>query len=257
MTESEWLESRNAFTMLPAVTRGRRRQGYAPRFPITERKLRLFAAICTRQVWDLLTDVQRVAITVAEQMADGLVAYDGDYVLSLQPMDSHLHPEWMPFRTVEKSFDYESLFANWGYCDISRRDVKAFATAADILRHIVGNPYAALPTIKPSTTLNNLAQAVYDGDQEARLPLSDALEESGYLDLAAHMREKEPCQACNGWGKERVPGGQGETDEVLCSACNPEPRRVCGFRGPDCGKGPNPLIHWKGCWVVDAVLGKE
>lgn len=45
-----------------------------------------------------------------------------------------------------------------------------------------------------------------------------------------------PCQHCDGRGTVRVPGGHGDTDTVLCEACNPERlSRASGFPGPDRG----------------------
>jgi hypothetical protein len=63
MTEEEWLECTDPTPML-AFLRGK----------TSERKLRLFAVGCCRQIWDLLSDkYNRKALTVAERYADGEV----------------------------------------------------------------------------------------------------------------------------------------------------------------------------------------
>jgi hypothetical protein len=62
---------------------------------------------------------------------------------------------------------------------------------ADLLRHIVGNPFCpcqAPPTWPPAVV--NLAQAVYNG-ADAGFALHDALLESGFPDLAAHFQEEQ------------------------------------------------------------------
>jgi hypothetical protein len=60
--EAEWLACTDLFTLLQY----RRR-------PFTDRKLRLFACACCRQLWDLLNfNLSRAAVEVAERFADGL-----------------------------------------------------------------------------------------------------------------------------------------------------------------------------------------
>lgn len=62
MTEAEWLNCNHSKLMLEFL-----------RSKVSERKLRLFACICCRRVWHLLTDARsRKTIEVAEQSADGL-----------------------------------------------------------------------------------------------------------------------------------------------------------------------------------------
>lgn len=47
------------------------------------------------------------------------------------------------------------------------------------------------------------------------------------------------CEPCEGRGTIRVPGGHGDTDTVLCPACNPnEWDRMMGHRHPDAGTTP-------------------
>jgi hypothetical protein len=62
---------------------------------------------------------------------------------------------------------------------------------AILLRHIIGNPFKpyAAPASWPSTVVQ-LANSLYQG-QDCRLPLSDALEEAGHLELAKHFRNEE------------------------------------------------------------------
>lgn len=69
MIESDWMTSKKPQAMLKAI-----------REKISDRKLRLFACACVRQVWHLLADVRsRTAVETAERFADGSAA-DSDLV---------------------------------------------------------------------------------------------------------------------------------------------------------------------------------
>ena len=64
MTEAEWLVCTDPRPMLEFL-----------RDKASDRKLRLYACACCRQVWDLLLDERScTAIEVAEQYADGLTS---------------------------------------------------------------------------------------------------------------------------------------------------------------------------------------
>jgi hypothetical protein len=64
MTEEQWLACKNPDTMLDFAWDN---QG-----KISNRKLRLFAMLCCRQVWDLLDVRSRHAVEIAERYAEGL-----------------------------------------------------------------------------------------------------------------------------------------------------------------------------------------
>src|SRR5262245_6449615 len=80
MTEAQWLACTDPARMLELLTAGAARWSGEPnllehrtaRKRASDRKLRLFACACCRQVWDQLTDERsRRAVEVAERFAEG------------------------------------------------------------------------------------------------------------------------------------------------------------------------------------------
>jgi hypothetical protein len=66
MTEEQWLACKNPDTMLDFA--------WDHQDKISNRKLRLFAVLCSRQVWDLLDVRSRHAVEIAERYAEGLAS---------------------------------------------------------------------------------------------------------------------------------------------------------------------------------------
>ena len=233
MGESEWVASTEPQPMLEFL----RNSGGA-----SERRLRLFAVACSRRVWHLLTDERcRNAVVVAESHADGgaddeqLFAAWGALPGSLPRMvpdrgdpaslpsfadSSTLWVAWChrmgrlggdvmtPTRAAE-DVENEACGANrsgYGQADEVAR-VRERVAQADLLRHIFGNPFAALPRIDPiwlswnDGLIRNLAERAYelrsmpDGnlDPDRLAVLADALEEVGADDsLLVHLRGPGP-----------------------------------------------------------------
>lgn len=297
MTEQEWLANNDPAGMLYHAMGGSEGLEGGPRRGASDRKLRLFACACCRQAWHLLTDDSpcyaighaysekyskqckicsgtgrinrsRRAVEVAERFADGLatteelseacvragqLSYEYDGTIQLAPaylnrmdrLESVLRVQLGP----RKGWPGESL-----------------AFAADLLRHIVGNPFRPMesPWVSvPDEPLDHspdcccghadcpgvylkkltvpplvfdLVQQLYDGGNVAPI-LHDALEDAGApAELVEHFSQKR---------------------RLICE-------RDCGHRHhSNCllanGSGwiDRDNTHPKGCWVLDLLLGKE
>lgn len=256
MDEAEWLASEDPAAMLAALTQGLSGLPADYRRRLSDRKLRLFAVACCRQVWGRLTDPRsRRAVEVAERHADGeagkgemRAAHDGALAMWHEAPN-----EWNGPLTL--LMDYPAVGGHFSPGWVSP------ALQAALLRDVAGNPFrpVTLPPCErcdgggeacgsdrpfqwsgPGTypgpcpvcrgaghavstpTVLAVARAAYDDRDFTALPvLADALEEAG-------------CR------KEAV---------------------LRHLRGQEFGTGAHYLTppgpHARGCWVVDLVLGKE
>jgi AcrR family transcriptional regulator len=208
MTEAEWLTTTDPRPMLDFLR---------PR--ASNRKLRLFACGCGRQLWSRLDDERsRRSVEVAERFADGLATADeleSAWVESYLA-NSHSPPQSDPdvraastAATAAAARSFGRVFGaafQAGECLSGVLDV-----GGDLLRDIFGNLFrpAALHWSWLTPSVLDLAREIYAGRAFDRLSvLADALQDAGcdHPDVLSHCR--------------------------------------------DDGS------HIRGCWVVDLVLGK-
>jgi hypothetical protein len=213
---------------------------------VNERKLRLFAAACCRQVSQFFKDERCFrAINLAERLAEKQAAADevtslanelGGVPGSSVSADAGWEAVRCAIAPLADIFDKDDVDSvhlaaapYWAaesvYADAVAHSNSPDAWRAarhrercnqsDLLRDIFGNPFRPAPTIAPlwlewnDRTVLRLAQTVYEERAFERMPiLADALEEAGCdnADILNHCR------------------------------------------------GPN--VHVRGCWVVDLLLGK-
>ena len=215
MTEAEWLGCTDLQKMLEFVQGG-----------VSDRKLRLFAVACCRQIWHLLTDERsRQAVAVAERFAEGAAsksecqlaytpAITVAWVPEVEAFDCHTYAAASAADIPLNVSDIAELVQQSG-ADTSDDILRAKATQAGFLHCIFGNPFH--PTaISPAClarnygTVRKIAQTIYEERAFDRMPiLADALEDAG----------------C--------------TDRAILDHCR------------------QPGEHVRGCWVVDLLLGKE
>ena len=215
MTEAEWTSSAELRDLLLHVNGNG-----------AERKLRLFAVACCRQVAFMVVPEVVTALGVAELVADGLA---GD-VERKNARASALGATWVS----DVSLTSRRGPAKASVCDaLERRAIDAaigasyrvgpiinrgfdrtagYAVLRVLLRDIFGNPFrpVAFDSAWRSSTVTSLAEAIYAERAFDRLPiLADALEDAGCTsaDVLEHCRQ--------------------------------------------------PGEHVRGCWVVDLVLEKD
>jgi hypothetical protein len=234
VTEAEW----NACTEPQKMLEWLRFTGEA-----AQRKRRLFAVACCRHIWPLVPPRRcRKAVEVAEGHADG-VASEGALLEACEFAIKARHKH----RQTTQGFGAEAAAHAawcWALFSLTPGQLAAERTAdsvaalveatrqgtqqekewqAGILRDIFGNPFRPLPPIAPSLLTKNdgliskLAQAAYN---HRDLP-------SGALDGA------------------RLAVLADALDEASCT----DPEVLAHFRSP----GP----HVRGCFALDAILGKS
>jgi hypothetical protein len=215
----------------------------------SQRKLRLFACACARRVWNLLTnDQSRKAVEAAERRAEGRItegtlgrwAWRAAHVRDSLDHGQGWTPELLAAHAVVCAADRES---SGGHLRTHQAVARAVATAADsrrdsaawtravlaeygalgqLLRDLVGNPFRPVSLDRTwlswnGTTVSRLARTAYDNRD---LP-------SGHLDPArlavlADALEEAGCADADLLGHLRSPGP-----------------------------------HVRGCFAVDALLGRE
>ena len=223
MTEQEWLESCDGQAMLNKIESD----------AVSERKARLFAVACCRQLWGKLGSAGRKIAEVAELYADELASKEtepwfGRVVAWVSSWKQRRQLESLQ-QQVEQEFG--SDLVSWTLREMHEEPLcmgaslfaylaSSFANdlglaqkvQATLVREILGNPFRPV-TLNPAWRTSNvtaLAHAIYDDRAFDRLPiLADALEDAGCdnADILNHCRQ--------------------------------------------------PGEHVRGCWVVDLVLGKE
>jgi hypothetical protein len=214
MTEQEWLACINPTPMLEFL-RGK----------ASDRKLRLFACACCRDIWSLIrSESSRRALEASEEYADGRVRRKQLMELrDLARQDESDQAQFAVMAAARKKIApvWVALLAA-GARDRSEispsyaRSLKSSTEQCGHLHDIFGPLLFRTITLDPSVlvwnnaTNLNIAQAIYDNRAFDRLPiLADALEEAGCTspDILNHCRQ--------------------------------------------------PGEHVRGCWALDLVLGKE
>jgi hypothetical protein len=222
VTEAEWFSSNDPKSLVAFVA-GR----------VSERKLRLFAAACCRQVWVMLEDpCTRRSVEVGEEYADGLVTPPEAHAASIAAWqwfwdadrdNNTKNAAASAARTAFPTSLYE--YSLMGRTETMRDNLDVVlinlawgeypSAHCHLFREIVSNPFAT-PQLDPAIlawnggTVRRLAQSMYDERRFDAMPiLADALEDAG----------------C--------------TDNAVLEHCR--------------GKAP----HIRGCWAVDLLLGKD
>lgn len=222
MDELLWLADRDPERMLLHLRRSAR---------VSERRLRLWACACLRRLWVLIPEKEsRNAVAVAEGYADGRVdeeallrarraapevdhegrisyahgaAIQTTHYEGPRPEPTGRHVDAYRVGGAYAAAVVASFYAARGVftthaalLDGNAARERERAAQADLLRHIVGNPWK--PLVSPAhwpTTVNKLAEALYEGE-DCSAALHDALLEGGHNDFAQHFRESYHPKGC-------------------------------------------------------------
>lgn len=235
LTEAEWLSCQNPQAMLGVLKDARR---------LSERKLRLVAVACCRCVWDLLSnDASRCSVDCAERYVEAEISARDLYSACLRAshaarsgqgatVEKNWAAAWVSVKDPLNAARSVLQATSAGYLHVNRgmephewHTVPGMnrAEQTSVLREVFSNPFALLPQIDPAhlawqdETPVKLARSAYD---LRSLP-------SGHLDngrLAVLADSLEEAGLVN--------------DEVLSHLRSAGP-------------------HYRGCWALDLVLGRQ
>jgi hypothetical protein len=246
MTEAEWLTSTDPQAMLAWIQTGGESSN-RPRNPPTDRKLRLFACACCRQVWDSIKSTSaRAVVEVAEKYADGLVKLSGMEAAE---------------RLWERrnAYGYEPTDVLIDICGRASRYIVEHNLARDrevaspiqaaLLRDIFGNPF------QPVTPAAKCSEC---HGKQGRFAKVNGGYDSEWIE----------CSKCAGKGILTVAWF---TPTVLAIATaihedrDFEDMPILADALQDAGCDNDGILshcrdsgpHIRGCWVLDLILGKE
>jgi hypothetical protein len=236
MTEDEWLEAADPEPMLQYLQTG------LLEHLGRNRKFRLFACVCCRRIWHLLTDPRsQVAIEVAERYADALVpspvleeaaraadlaAQEGERSIGLQT-ESGYASWWKTWDASWASVDarraaawaawtgpgateaavvscWHAARAMWAAGDMGWDEERA--EQADLVREVFGNPFrpVAVPETWPAD-LVKMASEVY-GHEHGFFGIRYLLEGLGYTELAEHFLSQDDWHPKGCWALDLILG---------------------------------------------------
>ena len=281
MTEAEWLASSDPAAMLQEVA-GK----------VSDRKLRLFACACARQVWDRLTDDSscptcdgsgedqrestfgdcpncsgtgrinrsRRAVEIAERYADGMATEEElrhAYSNAIRATGAESATPWVrgvPCNVSEPSREFHTVQL------LQRATRSGISTAlqATLLREIVGNPFR--PVSLPRTPPKRIGR------------FGRGMTPSGLCPWLTHDDGKvakitRVIYNSRAWDMmpmlaDALEEAGCDNDEILLH-CQ-EGHNSCPVSYPhmphDCCDGspsPRPSRHVRGCWVIDLLTGRE
>ncbi|MFO0927390.1 MAG: hypothetical protein U0736_10170 [Gemmataceae bacterium] len=226
MTEADWLAGSIVFDELLRESP----------VPISERKLRLFLCACVRQVWPLLIDERcRAAVEAAERFADGLIGTDV------------LTHAWKGAWEI-------GFIGAAGFAD--RAAAMTAVTAVNYLTVSYGTLYA-----RSAMEQEVYKQAAHGKDVYQVTRWTWQVQEALFRDVVGNpFRAAVIDPAWLGWNDHFV--------RSLADLIDRERRYtdlpVLGDALEDAGCEDEALLahchggrHVRGCWVIDALLGRE
>jgi len=241
VTESEWLASGDPAAMLHLMASG---IGSAGKRIGSDRKLRLFACAVARRSWDLFTTaISKRAIEIAERFADGEASEDAlrdadhDAYAAFRRATRHeggreIRPQWPASCGCEPSGD---MAAREALSPLDTAEEKAAQAA--LLREIIGNPWRPVSPYVLRDIRDGLGRLIHTTHDSAPwlTPQVVTLAQAAYQD--------------------RQQDGTLDPVTLLATA---DALEEAGCTNADILthlRSPGP--HFRGCHVLDCLLGKE
>jgi hypothetical protein len=231
MTEHDWLVSADPAAMLGFVL-GRS-------LPPSNRKLWLFVVAVESLWWTPKAKRNVRLLRIAEAVAEGK--------LPPSQMPQGMFSYFLPGDAASTALECVRIHD-------ARGDAPRWAA---LLRCLFGNPFRPVLDrgeiadfgTRAWCEARDVAEAIYaDRDFGALPQLADALEEAGCesAEVLAHLRGLRLCPGCSaGEGDRRYYGGGGG----WCAYCDRSGAALSWVPDPH-------VIHARGCWALDLILGK-
>jgi hypothetical protein len=246
MTESEWLNAMSPQPMLNFLKGSGR---------ATDRKLRHFACACCRRVWELLSDQRSFrAVEVAEALVEGRATE--------QERRAARDEAWVAFTDVTYRLDV-------GVWSVAGGDGAMRARAVRLAT------YAAFEVVAWDGT-GDAWFGIHPDAHRADRDAADALGEDGSAAQAAMLRDifGTPHRPLRPLGRSLLGWNNGllrqlakaAYDERLLPSGHLDPARLAVLADAllDAGCDDDALLghrrdgpHYRGCFAVDSVLGRE
>jgi hypothetical protein len=195
MTETEWLNAYEPQAMLEFLIKSGR---------TSERKLRLFAAACSRRVWTLIDPLGRAAVEVAEKHADRLAGPDELRAARLACRGTSDQASWYSAATIPENAARNaarSAQVGVGNSTLLGSQTDELLAQANLVRDIFDNPFRPLNVDRSWRTpaVVALAQAIYEKRVFDRMPeLAEVLEAAGCNDPEILNHCRGPAQHVRG-----------------------------------------------------------
>jgi hypothetical protein len=249
MDEAEWLGCTDPEKMLDFL-RGK----------ASDRKLRLFAVACCRRLWTMMIEgnqgsLARAAVEATERFADGACSEEELQAAQAGALKEAIEwEEWVPYESADRC----NLEAAWAAVAVTQGGVIEAAARAQEAARLApwdmpeaekagwGPPWALhQDTARASERLvqANLLRCIF-GNPFHPVMLNSTCRTAAVTSLAQAAYEE-----------RELPGGNLAPDRLAVLADALEEAGCTDQAILDHLRGPGP--HIRGCWVLDAILGRE
>jgi hypothetical protein len=239
MTEQEWLQATNPTQMLEFL-----------RGMTSDRKLRLLAVACCRRIWHHLTDPRsRRAVEMAERYADGLTTSQAEMnsvEQSATQAGIELHEAGLREAAMAAGLASHSVNVRWG-AFFAAKMVVAFAPGLPVLgleRDSLDLPEVQ-ESVRPKVRQGLLNQADLLRDVSGPLPFHSIVVDPAWLTWHGGLLVSMAQKMYDSRDFADMSVLADALEEAGCT--NPDILAHCRSGGE----------HVRGCWVIDALLGKS